>query len=454
MTQTAFFGVDEPIAAWALPTVSTDLSWYNVQRQRLRKFARDYAAVAPAPVEVLRSQGEPDVTIPEVADSRSGFTQLRRDLAVMDQYVEYSGDAAVLARVKEVCLAWVRSNRPDGKPINESNFEGLVRVLKRRRSDFSAGERADATAWLQALRAAKEAFDFQPGAGEGTVAHGNWYTHHYKVLLLTLDALGDAAGVAALLAEIDGFAARNFPFGNAAIAAPLSAAVLSANQAGGYFDIGGNHVARFPAGSSFRIAGNSRGNDGSYVVAAASYLSTSGRTRLGTTTVPLPGSGGGGTLSEPFDPVRHDMPRAATQAGESIDYIRRDALHYQVYDLAPWIEIGLSTGSRYAARIDAGFAFFRDRLLSPVRHYEFSASSDPFDALRWQASHPEYLAPEAMFKPQRAAGMILSYFAWRRSLGAYAEPADLLAVALRGTDTIASFWPQYFRWALGYGRNA
>ncbi len=378
MTQTPFFGADAPIAAAALPSNSTSLSWYNVQRQRLRKFAKQYATVPATPVATLRSQGEPDVTIPEVVFSREGFTQLRRDLPVLDQYYEYSGEAAILAKVKEICLAWVRTNVPDGKPINESNLEWLVRVLKRRRADFTASEWGDAAAWLQALRAAKEGFAFVPNENEGSLRHGNWYTHHYKVLLLVLDALG--ADKAALLAEMDGFAARNFPFGNAAISHPA------------------------------------------------------------------PG--------EPFDPLRHDMPRAAVTAGESIDYIRRDALHYQVYDLAPWIEIGLLTGGRYAGLIEDGFAFFTGKLLSPERHYEFAASSDPFDAARWQASHPEYLAPEAMFKPSRAAGMVLSWFAWKRSRApAYVEPAWLVSLCGRATDTLASFWPQYFRWALGYGNG-
>ncbi len=387
MTQTGFFGPDDPTTADALPSVSTGLSWYDVQRQRLRKLAHQYAARPPVPVRVLRSQGEPDVTDPAVTATRAGFTQLRRDLPVMDQYAEYAADDAVLARVREVALAWVRLNEPDGKPINETNLEWLLRVLWRRRDSFTAAERADIDSWLQALRLAKEGaaaggFRDQTTDAEGTTAHGNWWTHHYKILLQVYDAQGDAAAAEALLTEIDAFAPRNFPYGNAAIVHPDDPA--------------------------------------------------------------------------DFDPALHDMPRAAVDPGESIDYVRRDALHYQVYDLAPWVEIALlAGGSRYQAVVENGWSFFLDRLLSPEKHYEFAASSDPFDAARWDASHSEYLAPNAMFKPQRACGLVLAYMHWRKTLDpGFVEDSRQVALACRAVPEVASHWAAWFRWALGYGAHA
>lgn len=384
MPQTSFFGADDPTPADALPTVSTGLSWYDVQRQRLRKFAFQYANDPPIPVTTLRSQGEPDVTDPAVVATREGFTQLRRNLPVMDQYAEYSGDPDILGKVKEVALAWVRTNQPDGKPINESNFEWLLRVLKRRYDDFTAAEQADIDAWVQALRAAKEAaaaggFQEQTTEGEGTVEHGNWWTHHYKILLQVYDLQGDTAAFDALLAEIDGCASRNFPYGNAEITYPAE--------------------------------------------------------------------------GEDYDPALHDMPRAATDPGESIDYIRRDALHYQVYDLMPWVEIALlAGGARYQSLIENGWAFFLDRLLAPEKHYEFANTSDPFDAERWAASHPEYLAPNAMFKPQRACGLVLAFMHWRKVLDpGYVEDSRHVALACRAVPEVATYWAAWFRWALGYG---
>ncbi len=453
MTQTGFFGTDEPIAAASLPTNSNGLSWHNVQRQRLRKFAGQYLAQPPIPVVTLRSQGEPDVTIPAVVASRAGFTQLRRDLPVIDQYFEYGGEPDYLQKAKDICLAWARTNEPDGKPINESNFEWLLRVMKRRQADFSAAEWTSIEDWAQALRTAKEGFDFQTTEEEGAVAHGNWYTHHYKVLLQVYDLLGDTAAFDALLVEIEGFATRNFPFGNGAMSHPTGHEIVAASAAEGYFEIAGDRRAVFPDGAEFRVAGSGAGNDGAYGVAGTEYLSASDLTRIRPLQA-VAADGGGGVLSEPWDEAVHDMPRPAVDAGESIDYVRRDALHYQVYDLAPWIEIALLAGRSFA-QVDAGWDFFVAKLLASHKHYEFAASSDPFDAARWEASHAEYLAPGAMFKPQRAAGMMLAYFHHRRSLDpAWIEPAQLLAPCLRATDTISSFWAQYFRWALGYGSHA
>lgn len=454
MIHTSFFGADAATPAASLPSASTQLCWYDVQRQRLRKFARDFARTPPLPVAVLTSQGETDIADDAVVATRAGFTQLRRDLPVIDQYFEYSGDADALAKVRELCLAWVRTNQPDGKPINESNLEWLIRVLKRRRGDFSASELADVEGWMAALRAAKQAFAFETNPDEGVVTHGNWYTHHYKILLMVHDFFGDEAAGNALLAEIDGFAPRNFPFGNAAVTHPLSHAIVGTNSDARRIDVPGDHTARFVPGLGFAVTGSSAGNDGDYTVASSAYLSISDTTRI-VAVEPVPADGGGGTLSECFSDAVHDMPRAAVHAGESIDFVRRDALHYQVYDLAPWLEIALLTGARYATVIENAWAFFLDRLLSPTIHFEFAASTDSFDAARWQASHPEYLAPEAMFKPQRAAGMVLGYLHWRKQCDAgFVEDSRHVALCLRAVPEIASFWAQYFRWALGYGANA
>jgi hypothetical protein len=455
MPQTVFFGEDIPTPAAALPSNSHGLSWYDVQRQRLKKFATQYLVVRPLAVETLRSQGESDVTIPDVVQTREGFTQLRRDLPVMDQYFEYSGSTTHLAKVKQVCLAWARTNRPNGKPINESNFEWLLRVMARRKGDFSSAELSDIDAWVQSLREAKESaaagkFSAQMVEGEGATLYGNWWTHHYKVLLLAYRYQGDTAASNALLAEIDAFAPYNFPYGNGALTTPVTYPVVSANLTGQRFDISGDHTATFTAGVSFNIWGNSLGNDGSYIAASSQYLGSSNKTRI-ITQQGLVANGGGGVLCLGYDKAIHDMPRPALGLGESIDYIRRDALHYQVYNLMPWIEIDLLAGGRYGQVIANGWNFFTTKLLSATKHYEFDRSSDTFDGQRWAASHPEYLAPEAMFKPSRAAGLILSYF--YHSNASVAEDAALVALTQRATDTIASFWPQHFRWALGYGAN-
>jgi hypothetical protein len=60
-----------------------------------------------------------------------------------------------------------------------------------------------------------------------------------------------------------------------------------------------------------------------------------------------------------------------------------------------------------------------------------------------------------MFKPQRAAGLILTWMHWRRAIDEeHVEDSKPVAMACRAVPEIASVLAQYFRWALGYGANA
>jgi hypothetical protein len=146
----------------------------------------------------------------------------------------------------------------------------------------------------------------------------------------------------------------------------------------------------------------------------------------------------------------HDIPRAATHAGESIDYIRRDSLHYHVYDVEPWLEIAILTGNRYEALMDNAFAFLKDKLFSATKHYEFASSTDPFDAQRWLASRPEYLAPNAMFIPGHASRVALAYSHFKRLLNpAYQPESRMITIASR-SERLTTDWYYWFRLFLGY----
>ena len=145
--------------------------------------------------------------------------------------------------------------------------------------------------------------------------------------------------------------------------------------------------------------------------------------------------------------VPDDMPRAATDPGESIDYIRRDALHYQQYDLEPWLEIAILSGDRYRQKMDDAFAFGVARILDPgPKHYEFAASNDPFDQARWQGSRSEYLQPAAQYLPSHWARVTLSYYFYRISLDPLFAGIDdgLIGLAARA-DVLSSYWAYWFR---------
>ncbi|MCE2965652.1 MAG: hypothetical protein LW855_07660, partial [Alphaproteobacteria bacterium] len=372
-----------PLAYTALPGLNTGLSWQNVQRKRLKKFAEQYMTETSKAVQTLRSQGEPDTSLDAVQDTRAGFTELRVRLPVLNQYYRYTlshggtGDAAVLAKIKTLVLAWADTNQPTGKPIDETNFEGLLRVIKQRWSDFTAGEQTRITSWLNALKTAKEAYAFTAATGEGSLRYSNHYTHHYKVLLQVYDLLGLTTQYTALVSTITAFAAQNFPFGN-----------------------------------------------GSIVVA------------------PSPTA---------FNDATHDLPRAAVSAGESLDYIKRDALHYQHYTLEPWLEIALQIGGTGLQTVmDNGVGFLRDAILAPAsKHYEFAASVVPFDATRWQTSNPVYLQPNAMYRPDHAARVFMAYDVYKKGINPSFALDDRLYALLSRSSSLPSFWYYYFRWVFG-----
>jgi hypothetical protein len=447
------FGTDTPIAASALPSSNVGLGWYNVQRKRLQKLAAQYVGEESAAVAVLRSQGAADTRDPQVRASRAGFNELRVRLPVLDQYYTYttlhggSGESLYLNKVKALVLAWVRTNHPTGKPIDETNFENLLRVMGKRWGDFSGGEQAEITAWVQALRITKEDWTFGQLPGEGALTHGNHYAHHYKILLQIYSLLGLTSQRGAVLTEITDFAARNFPYGNAAMTHPASHVVTGTSADDKRFDLDGNHTAAFPAGSRFLVTGNSQLNNGLYTVVSVQYLTTSGKTRLFTAEAPR-NAGGGGLMWEPFDPATHAMPRAASGAGESIDYIRRDALHYHQYNLEPWLEIAILAGDgRFNAVIAAQWSFLQTQILTPpLRHDEFNATTDNFDGERWLASNPEYLQPNSMYHPDKAARAVFSYAYYKQLSDPEFLPDErLLAVALRSVQ-LPSQWYPYFRW--------
>ncbi len=144
---------------------------------------------SPAAVRIMKSQGQTDTSNPEVIATRQGFNELRVRLPVMQQYYSYSGDESYLNKIKQIILAWVAKNEPTGKPIDETNFEGLLRVIKYRFDDFDSNEQAAITSWLQELKNFKENWNFEQQPGEGALKHGNHYTHHYKILYLLYDVL-------------------------------------------------------------------------------------------------------------------------------------------------------------------------------------------------------------------------------------------------------------------------
>jgi hypothetical protein len=216
------FGTDSPLAVQNLPSSfapsGVPIGWYNARRKLLVKLATSYLGDANSAVAVMSSQGVADTSDPNVQKTREGFNELRVRLPVLNQYYNYTAshggipDTEALAKVKSIVLAWASINQPTGKPIDETNFENLLRVIGNRWGNFSSGEQATITTWLNALKTAKESWSFNPATGEGKLQYGNHYTHHYKILLRVYQLLGLTTAYNTLVSSVTTFATQNFPF--------------------------------------------------------------------------------------------------------------------------------------------------------------------------------------------------------------------------------------------------
>ena len=189
-----------------------------------------------------------------------------------------------------------------------------------------------------------------------------------------------------------------------------------------------------------------------YSVVSTKYLTSSDKTRI-VGAEPLVKDGGGGKLYISFDDNVDDIPRQAIAKGESIDYIRRDALHYHQFNLEPWLEIAIllrNNGQQnlpWEGVITAAYEFYRDNI--GVKRYEFAHTTDDFDRVRYKSSKSEYLQPKAMYKPDKVARVVFSYLHLQYLIsgeqGRTAMTDDkLISYAMRSRD-LSSSWFYYFR---------
>lgn len=357
-----------------LPFVSNtaELTFWDIQRKRLLKFAETYLNGSPEPVIELVSAGTTTIT-PAVKSTRTAFQDFVK-MQVMTQWWKVSGDVAYLNAVKTMILAWANKSYlpatpiPSGRghPINQTHFRGLHWTLRSiapggTRGQFTTAEYAVVTSWLQRIKAATLGWGFPSETGGGTLTGGNHYTHHYAQYSMLLESLGDWTALASLWSVVDAHALLNFPYGT----------------------------------------------------------------------------------------------------GESIDYRRRQALHYQSYDIQPWLDIAMTEmlrtktltgtyGNRYLSLVQTAMDWMWTKGMdNNDSHTEFQGSTDEFDAARWAGSHSEYLQPDSLWTPDESARTWMEYYNLQGTRNpSYVMAHGPMAVLARG-DRISSCWPYWFRFVLG-----
>lgn len=446
-----YFGVDNalPLSEFLLETNSEHLGFYDVQRKRLEKFAKSYIQENAVPSETLISAGSTSLT-PEVVSSRRGFQDFRR-MMIMTQWWLYSGDTNYRDHVINMIVDWAEVNEPDGHPINQTNFEGMHHCIPALRPYFSGSQETIIDAWLDKIRIATEAWAFPAEPGGGTLQYGNHFTHHYMQLLLCYRSLQDTTKFNALLTTIDSHGDENFPYSSGILIFPNEYTITAIDQTNKKYTILGNHASEFSTLLSAKVyLMNTSGfsDDGYKTLVSATNVGSN------TEVVVSESINTGivaGTITASYDNSSHDGPRRPYSAGESIDRVRRDALHYQIYDVQPWLEIAIAEGgNRYETLMDAAYTETKKQFFTPdFKHYEFTDSVDDFDALRYAGSLAEYLQPNSMVVPGKFCRIVFQYYQYKQSIDPTftVQPEDV-SVAIR-SDILSTNWPYWFRWVLG-----
>lgn len=84
------------------------------------------------------------------------------------------------------------------------------------------------------------------------------------------------------------------------------------------------------------------------------------------------------------DAKEHLKANIDATTGETLDHKERGALHYQAYDLEPWLEIVLLSGC-CREPVAKAYDFLRERIAAGAIHGQFAQSTAPIDAARSKA---------------------------------------------------------------------
>jgi hypothetical protein len=166
-------------------------------RAQLAAEAEKAASKAPAPVATLKSAGQTDKSDPDFAASRRAF-QDADNAANLALAFRVLGERRYLDRATAILLAWARTNKPTGHPVDETRLDKMVYAFDLARCEMSEQDRASVLGWFARMRDAKLAWQY----GEKS-RFNNYRTHQLKMLLLLARALDDQATYAKALAEAE-----------------------------------------------------------------------------------------------------------------------------------------------------------------------------------------------------------------------------------------------------------
>ncbi|TDW96593.1 alginate lyase family protein [Dinghuibacter silviterrae] len=146
----------------------------------LKTAADEALGQTPNPIEKIRSegllQGNPlkTASLKAVEDGQKVYS-----LALvyrLDRQRRY------LDKARDYLLAWARTNKATGDPIDETKLEDMITGYDLVRGEFSTADRSPVDAWLDSVAAA-EAFSKYARPGK-TTSFNNWNSHRLKIVTL------------------------------------------------------------------------------------------------------------------------------------------------------------------------------------------------------------------------------------------------------------------------------
>ncbi len=112
------------------------------------------------------------------------------------------------------------------------------------------------------------------------------------------------------------------------------------------------------------------------------------------------------SLNKDKEILRQHLKHNLLEKGVSIDYEERDALHYHVYNLEPWLEIAFLEPN-YLKKVEASYQFLIQQIQEGKIHNQFAHSKQKIDAKRAKGGF-SYAKKGSSFDPRRITRSVIS----------------------------------------------
>jgi hypothetical protein len=114
------------------------------------------------------------------------------------------------------------------------------------------------------------------------------------------------------------------------------------------------------------------------------------------------------SLNTDKETLRHHIDKNLLKDGISIDYQERDALHYHVYNLEPWLEIALLE-PQYLPRVKESYDYLIKQIKDGNIHNQFANSTQKIDQKRAKGGF-SYAKKGGSFDSKRITRSVITFY--------------------------------------------